>query len=114
MSLFFCNKAFMLLHLFGKGSAETAAFARSLAVGLTKRYPPELDVQPNKRPSAARLTRIVEETCNKAVTYKQEKKLGWIGRAKLANEFRWALTDSRYSKEFVEFATEAMTVYLHR
>ncbi len=104
----------MFSSLFGKGSTELTTFAQLLAGSLTKRYAPELDVQVGKRPSAARLTRIVEDTCTKAVAFKKEKNLGWFGRARLANEFRWALTELGYSKEFVEFATEAVTVYLHR
>ena len=73
-----------------------------------------MDVQSGKRPSAGRLTRIVEDTCLKAVAYKVENNLGWFARAQLSNEFRWELTELGYSKDFVEFATEAVTVYLNR
>lgn len=100
--------------LFGQAGKDVADFARTLATALTKRYSPELDQQPAKRPSATRMTRLIEETCQKAVMFNQEKKLSWVGRARFANEFRWSLKECGYTKEFIEFATEAVTVYLNR
>ena len=92
----------------------TKNFANQLAQNLAKRYPPELDMQPGKRPSVNRLTRIMEETCEKAVKFRDENRLGWFANARFGNEFRWSLSEMGYSKEFVEFATEALIVYLSR
>lgn len=89
-------------------------FANELADGIAKRYPSALDSQPAKRPSTNRLTRIMEETCRKAVDYKVAENLGWMERARLANDFRWALVELGYTKEFVDFATEAITIHLGR
>lgn len=94
--------------------APVEAFAASLAQDIAKRYPPALDQQPGKRPSVNRLTRILEDACAKAVSFQAEHKLGWIGKARLGNAFRWALSDLGYQKDFVDFATEAVVVHVSR
>ena len=73
--------------------APIEAFAKSLADEIAKRYPPELEKEPGKRPSVNRLTRIVEDVAEKAVTFRQQHGLGWYGKAKLGNAFRWELTE---------------------
>jgi hypothetical protein len=95
-------------------SAPVADFAKSLAADIAKRYPPALESQPGKRPSVNRLTRIIEDACEKAVAFGKEQSLGWLGKAKLGNAFRWELTELGYRKDFVELATEAVIVYLSR
>ncbi len=102
----------MLDSLLGANGVD--AFAKTLAEDVAKRYPPELDKDPSKRPSVNRLTRIVEDACERAKSFQQEKKLGWYGKAKLGNTFRWELTSMGYQKDFVEMATEALVVYLSR
>lgn len=89
-------------------------FAKSLAEDISKRYPPELDKQPGKRPSVNRLTRIVEDACQKAVEFQASHKLGWYGKAKVGNAFRWELAELGYSKEFGDLATEAVVVHMSR
>lgn len=94
--------------------APVEAFAKSLAQDIEKRYPPELDKQTGKRPSVNRLTRIVEDACKKAETFRNDHRLGWFGKAALGNSFRWELTEMGYQKDFVDFATEAVVVYVSR
>lgn len=94
--------------------ATVEDFAKLLAQDVAKRYPPALDAQPGKRPSVNRLTRIVEDVCSKVVTYQAENKLGWLGKSKLGNSFRWELTELGYQKDFVDFATEALVVHVSR
>jgi hypothetical protein len=89
-------------------------FAKGLAQDVAKRYPPALDSQPGKRPSVNRLTRIVEDACDKAQQFGQEHSLGWLAKAKLGNAFRWELTELGYQKDFVDLATEAVIVQLSR
>jgi hypothetical protein len=91
-------------------SAPVTEFAKSLADDISKRYPPALDKEPAKRPSVNRLTRIVEDACEKAQIFRAEHRLGWLGKAKLANAFRWELTELGYGKEFIDLATEAIVV----
>lgn len=94
--------------------APVGALAKSLADDVAKRYPPALDIQPGKRPSVARLTRIIEDVCGKAVNFQAEHRLGWLGKAALGNNFRWALTELGYQKDFVDFATEAVIVHISK
>ncbi|WP_395059337.1 hypothetical protein [Polaromonas sp.] len=94
--------------------SEIKDFAVDLADQIAKRYPPALDSQPGKRPSVNRLTRITEEACVKAVEFHDHHKLGWLSRARLGNDFRWALKELGYTKEFVDFATEAVIVHISR
>jgi hypothetical protein len=91
--------------------APVVDFAKSLAADIAKRYPPAIDKEPAKRPSVNRLTRILEDACAKVVAFRVEHKLGWYGKAKLANAVRWELVELGYTKEFVELATEAVVVH---
>lgn len=95
-------------------SSDIEAFAEGLVQQLIKRYPPALDNEPSKRPSVNRLTRILEDACARSVEFKNTKKLGWLGKAKLGNHFRWALIQAGYRKEFAELATEAIVLHISR
>ena len=95
-------------------NSEIKQFAIDLASQLAKRYPPALDSQPGKRPSVNRLTRITEDACIKAVNFHSTNSLGWFSKARLGNDFRWALTELGYTKEFVDFATEAVVIHISR
>jgi len=104
----------LLSLLRSKRSLELEAFAYSLVDDILKRYPPSIDTSPNKRLSAARLTRILEDVCQKAMEFQQSTSLGWIGKARLANFFKWKLKDCGYTDAFVDFATEAVVVHLSK
>jgi hypothetical protein len=101
--------------LFGTVSGKDVdAFAKELAEELAKRYPPALDQTSGQTLSEKRLSRILEDVCNKAVTYKNEHKLGVYKKARLGNTFRWELEERGYTKAFIETATEGLVVYLSR
>jgi hypothetical protein len=100
-----------MLGLFKKTN-EIQVFAHSLADKLSKRYPPDIDMNPAKRVSENRLTRVLEETLNEAVAFRDERRLGVLRKAKLCNEFQWRLRDLGYSPRFVALATEGLTVYV--
>lgn len=89
-------------------------FAEQLAGEIAKRYPQHVDADPAKRPSVNRLTRIVEDACKKARTFQDEHKLGWMGKARLGNAFRWALKERGYRQDFIDLATEALIVYISK
>lgn len=97
-----------------KRSSEIDTFVTGLVEDLVKRYPPELDNNPSKLPSVNRLTRILEDTCQRAASFQSEKKLGVYGKAKLGNTFKWALTERKYTKKFVDLATEAIIVHISK
>ena len=94
--------------------AEINDFAKDLASNLAKRYPPALDVNPEKRVSENRLTKVLEDTLAQAVEFQQKHKLGMYGKAKLGNEFRWQLKEMGYTEKFIEIATEGLMVYITR
>jgi len=101
--------------LFGAiSSKHVDAFAKELADELSKRYPPALDQSGGQTLSEKRLTRILEDMCNKAAEFKNEHKLGVYKKARLGNTFRWELEEKGYSKKFIETATEGLVVYLAR
>ncbi len=94
-------------------SREVDDFAKQLAQDLSKRYPPSMD-NSDKKVSANRLTKILEDTFTKAQKFNQEKKLGMYKKARLGNTFQWGLRDMGYSQQFVDMATEGLIVYLSR
>lgn len=94
--------------------SEVTDFAKNLAAELAKRYPPAIEANPEKRISENRLTKILEDTLNRAVEFQQSHKLGTYGKAKLGNEFKWQLKELGYSERFVEVATEGLMVYITR
>src|SRR4029434_4376905 len=49
---------------------------------------------------------IMEGLAARAVRYHEQHKLGIYRKAKLANVFKWKLTEIGYSKPFVERATQ--------
>jgi hypothetical protein len=89
-------------------------FARGLAGNLAKRYPPALDVSPDRKISHARLTKVLEDTLMEAVEFQRTHKLGMFGKAKLGNEFKWQLKELGYSQQFIDVATEGLMVYITR
>ena len=89
-------------------------FAKSLAVEISKRYPPALDQAKEKKISQSRIARVLEDACKKATEFDSEKHLGVYRKARLGNTFRWELTELGYSKPFVEMATEGLIIYITR
>jgi hypothetical protein len=109
------EKAKQMMSLFGSASVKDVdAFAKTLAEEVAKQYPPALDQSGGRSLSEKRLTRILEDVCNKAVGFKNEHKLGVYKKARLGNTFRWELEALGYSKKFIETATEGLVVFLAR
>jgi hypothetical protein len=103
------------MKLFGSlFNKELETFAKTLAQDLAKRYPPALENSPEKKISPNRIAKVLEEAVGKAVQFNRDQKLGMLGKAKLGNTFRWELKELGYSDKFVEFATEALIVYITR
>ena len=93
---------------------EVNDFADSLAKTLAKRYPPVIDVNPEKKVSENRLTRVLDEAFTEAAEFQRNHKLGFYGKAKLGAEFKWKLKELGYSDKFIEVATEGLMVYITR
>jgi hypothetical protein len=84
-----------------------------LAQDISKRYPPSMD-NSDKKVSANRLSKILEDAFTKAQTFNQEKKLGMYKKVRLGNTFQWGLRDMGYSQKFIDIATEGLIVYMTR
>ena len=93
---------------------EVDDFAKELADMVAKRYPPALENSPERRVSPNRITKVLEDTLEKAEEYQRSRRLGAYKKARLANSFKWQLKDLGYSDKFVEVATEGLVVYVTR
>jgi hypothetical protein len=89
-------------------------FAKELAAELAKSFPPSVANEPRRKVSPHRLTKILENTLERARAFSAEHKLGVIGKAKLGNGFRWELKELGYNAAFIEVATEGVIVYVTR
>lgn len=89
-------------------------FAKQLAEAIAKRYPPALDKAPERRVSPNRITKVLEDSLEKAVEFSSSARLGVYKKARLANAFKWQLKDLGYTEKFVEIATEGLVVYITR
>ena len=95
-------------------STEIDEFAKSLAESVAKRYPPALESSQEKKISVNRVTKILEETFQKAADFNANRKLGIYKKARLGNTFRWELKERGYSDKFIEIVTEGLLVYVTR
>lgn len=101
--------------LFGSvSSKQVNEFAKALVEELSKRYPPALDQDGQRRLSQKRITTILEEAFGRAADFRKQHKLGVYKKARLGNTFRWELKERGYSEKFVEIATEGLIVYISR
>ncbi|MGH8638696.1 MAG: hypothetical protein ACREUZ_16285, partial [Burkholderiales bacterium] len=57
-------------------SKDVDQFAKSLAVDISKRYPPSLDQAKEKKISKNRITRVLEDAYRKAIEFETNKNLG--------------------------------------
>lgn len=101
----------MLDKLLGR---DVDAFAKDLAEMVAKRYPPTLDKAPERRISANRISKVLEDALSKAAEYNRGARLGVYKKARLANTFKWQLKELGYSDSFIEVATEGLVVYVSR
>lgn len=84
--------------------------ATRLSEGVVKELPANLMSERRKVLSVNKITRLLENTYAIAVEYQKQHKVGFIGRAVLANGFKWQLKSKNYPDDFVEMATEGLVV----
>lgn len=86
---------------------EVEEFAEGLAADFGRRFPPISEGRTD--PGAKhQLEVITEGLVARAIRFHQEHKLGVFKKAKLANVFRWKLSDLGYSKDLVERVTKTL------
>lgn len=92
----------------GTVSSLPQTFALQLAGKIERQFPPKSEPQLAKRGAQRRLEGVLKPIMDDIVNFQQQHHLGWIGKARVGNAFRWALTEKGYSKEFVEALTEGV------
>ena len=81
---------------------------------LVRRYPPSMASGEGRRLSPQAVTNILEVVITKAVAKSKELELGLVGKARLSNDFKWALKEEGYPEPFIDLVTEALVVYMTR
>lgn len=92
----------------GAISPLPSIFATQIAEKIERQFPPKSEPQLAKKGAQRRLEGVLQPIMKDLVSFQQEHQLGWIGKARVGNAFRWALTEKGYSKEFVEAMTEGV------
>lgn len=83
---------------------ELEEFATALADDLGRRFPPKSEARTD--PGAKHQLEVITEGLTaRALRFHKEHKLGIYRKAKLANVFRWKLSELGYSKPFIERVT---------
>lgn len=88
-------------------------FGKAMVDELVKQFPPD-KTQKKQRTAEKKLTRVLERVHRRARKFHDEEKLGFMGKSRLGNSFRWALEDAGYDEEIVKLATESLLVYLQK
>ena len=82
-------------------TAEIDELAQSIAGELVKRVPPN-SLDSHTKKSADRLRNTHDAIFARAGKFARTRKLNIYKRARLGNQFRWALKEAGYPAEFVE------------
>src|SRR6266700_1068175 len=90
---------------------ELEEFATTLAVDFGRRFPPASEARTD--PGVDHQVKVILEGLTlRAIRYHEQHKLGVYKKAKLANVFKWKLTEQGYSDAFVERATKQIVTRL--
>lgn len=83
-------------------------FAEQLAEKILRQFPPKSEPQLSKKGAQRRLEGVIQPIMSDLIAFQKEHRLGWVGKARLGNAFRWALIEKGYSQKFVEVLTEGV------
>ena len=86
-------------------------FAATLAEDLGRRFPPASEARTDIG-KEHQIKVILEGLTARAVRFHEQNKLGVYRKAKLANVFKWKLTELGYSDDFDERATKQIVTRL--
>ena len=92
-------------------TSELEGFAAGLAEDLGRRFPPASEARTD--PGAKQQVKVILEGLTaRAVRYHSQNNLGIYKKAKLANVFKWKLSELGYSADFVDRATKELATRL--
>ncbi|WP_047549791.1 hypothetical protein [Methylotenera sp. G11] len=85
-----------------------------LAIKLANDLSAELEKN-NKNPKKANEhnARSMQKICRELNQYQQKNKLNFLKKSKLANEFRWRLTEIGHQKDFVDSTTQELLMHMN-
>lgn len=90
---------------------EIEEFATTLAQDLGRRFPPASEARTD--PGAKQQLRVILDGLGaRAVRFREQNQLGLYKKAKLANTFRWKLSELGYSADFVDRAAKEIATRL--
>lgn len=94
--------------------AEEKKCVANLLERISKELPAEKIADGRSKVSVNKVTRVLESVYASAVDFKNERKIGFIGRAVMANAFKWGLKEAGYADAFVGMATEGLIMALSK
>lgn len=96
----------------GMVSKRPVEFAEAIAEKIARQFPPTSEPQLAKKGAQRRLEGVLEHIMSDLDAFQKEMEIGWIGKARLGNAFRWKLIDRGYSKQFVEALTDGIIKHI--
>lgn len=96
----------------GVFSSRPVEFAEVLVDKICRQFPPASEPQLAKKGAQRRLEGVLEHIMNDLDAFQREMHLGWIGKARLGNAFRWRLVDRGFSQKFAEALTEGVIKHI--
>jgi len=90
---------------------EINAFGLALAQDLGRRFPPGGEARQDAG-AKNQLASITERLYAQALQFRQAKRLGVYGKAKLGNVFRWRLKELGFSEKFADELSHRLVVHL--
>lgn len=92
-------------------TAEVDEIARAIAADLVIRVPPSR-LESQDRKAADRLRNTHEAVFARAGSFARTHRLNFYQKARLGNQFRWALKEAGYPPDFVESWTYELVVLI--
>jgi len=86
------------------------SLAQRLVTELTKSLPADKVTQRGRGVSVSKVTKVLEGIYAVASSFQQERGIGFLGRAVLANDFKWRLKEAGYPDDFIRVAVEGLVV----
>jgi len=83
-------------------------FARELAREFASRYPLEIAKGSSDKKQEKKLGRALNYVYRQAREFRQDRRLGVYGTARLGNGFKWELREMGYQYDFIEEATNGL------
>lgn len=96
----------------GTFSKRPIEFAEAMVDKICRQFPPASEPQLAKKGAQRRLEGVLEHIMKDVDAFQNEMQLGWIGKARLGNAFRWKLVDRGFSHSFAEALTEGIIKHI--